>query len=251
MYRKILAFTSLIVSLTSHAALYDRGNGMIYDDVLDITWLQDSNYAQTSGYHIDGHMTWGEANTWAAQLVYGGYDDWRLPSARLMNPAFPCFADDGSCDQGYNITTSELGHMFYNNLGNQAYIVVTWPPINDVNTSFTDAVDGDTVSFLNLEYDGYGGFWYEEEFALSTNRAWDFHFLIGMQGSTVKSGTTNAWAVRDGDVAAVPVPAAAWLFGSALIGMISLKSRKGSECLLFSQPANPTPVVFWINKQAL
>jgi len=34
----------------SNAGLIDRGEGMIYDDVLDITWLQDSNYAKTSGY---------------------------------------------------------------------------------------------------------------------------------------------------------------------------------------------------------
>ena len=35
-------------SLHSQAALYDRGNGLIYDDVLDITWLQDANYAKTT-----------------------------------------------------------------------------------------------------------------------------------------------------------------------------------------------------------
>ena len=30
---------------TSHAALIDRGGGLIYDDVLNITWLQDAGYA--------------------------------------------------------------------------------------------------------------------------------------------------------------------------------------------------------------
>ncbi len=29
--------------------LIDRGNGMIYDTHEDLTWLQDANYAQTSG----------------------------------------------------------------------------------------------------------------------------------------------------------------------------------------------------------
>jgi len=29
---------------------------MIYDDVLNITWLQDADYAQTSGYDPDGLM---------------------------------------------------------------------------------------------------------------------------------------------------------------------------------------------------
>ena len=35
----------LLLSFNATAALYDRGNGLIYDDVLDITWLQDANYA--------------------------------------------------------------------------------------------------------------------------------------------------------------------------------------------------------------
>ncbi|MCP4407494.1 MAG: DUF1566 domain-containing protein, partial [Gammaproteobacteria bacterium] len=35
---------------TVQATLIDRGGGLIYDDVLNITWLQDANYAETSGY---------------------------------------------------------------------------------------------------------------------------------------------------------------------------------------------------------
>lgn len=61
-----------------NAALWDRGNVLIYDDVLDFTWLQDANYAQTSDYDDDGILEWQEALDWADQLVYGGYDDWML-----------------------------------------------------------------------------------------------------------------------------------------------------------------------------
>ena len=31
----------------AQAELHDRGNGLIYDDVLDITWLQDANLFKT------------------------------------------------------------------------------------------------------------------------------------------------------------------------------------------------------------
>ena len=120
MFKYVLALVGLSVSLSVNAALYDRGNGLIYDDVLDITWLQDANYAQASGYDSNGRMAWADAKTWADQLSYGGYDDWRLPSA-------------GSAPTvGIYNTTSEMGHMFYNNLGNAAYNSIT------SNVSFTN-----------------------------------------------------------------------------------------------------------------
>jgi hypothetical protein len=54
------------VSVSAQATLIDNGGGFIYDFDLGITWLQDANYASTSG------MTWSAANTWATTLVYGG-----------------------------------------------------------------------------------------------------------------------------------------------------------------------------------
>jgi len=67
-------------ALSAHALLIDRGGGMIYSTDMDITILQDANYAMTSGYDDDGYMTWTVANTWVQNLDYGGYDDWRLPT---------------------------------------------------------------------------------------------------------------------------------------------------------------------------
>jgi hypothetical protein len=79
---------------------------MVYDDVLKITWLQDANYAQTSGYDTAGQMDWNAAMTWANNLSYGGYDDWRLPSAlNYQDGSGPCF--------GFNCTSSEMGHLYY------------------------------------------------------------------------------------------------------------------------------------------
>lgn len=81
------------VSGVAQAALQGRDlNGSAgsfeayYDTVLDITWLADANYAQTSGYDADGLMNWATANTWAANLSFYNpatnqtYADWRLPT---------------------------------------------------------------------------------------------------------------------------------------------------------------------------
>ena len=40
----------LSTAIPVSATLIDRGNGLIYDDAQNITWLQDANYAFTSGY---------------------------------------------------------------------------------------------------------------------------------------------------------------------------------------------------------
>jgi hypothetical protein len=57
-----LFFSTLanVISVTStitDATLIDRGGGLIYDDVFDITWLQDANFAKTLGYDSDGMIS--------------------------------------------------------------------------------------------------------------------------------------------------------------------------------------------------
>ncbi|EGK72256.1 hypothetical protein METUNv1_01372 [Methyloversatilis universalis FAM5] len=36
-----------LASGVAQAPLHDRGGGLVYDDVLDVTWLADANYART------------------------------------------------------------------------------------------------------------------------------------------------------------------------------------------------------------
>jgi hypothetical protein len=171
-------------------------------------------------------MTWANANTWAAQLSYGGFDDWRLASANLIDANNPCQANDGSCDRGYKNTTGELGHMFYNNLSNLARRdtngTLRLSGFGVTNSSFTDGDSGDSVSILNLQNSAY---WLGEEYAPDTNLAWAFYTTSGTQDYGTKVNSLYSWAVRAGDVSSVPVPAAAWLFGTALLGLVGVKRR--------------------------
>ena len=48
----LLTVCLVALPLTANSALIDRGNGLIYDDLLDITWLQDANYDGT--FRVDG-----------------------------------------------------------------------------------------------------------------------------------------------------------------------------------------------------
>jgi len=186
---------------TAHATLYDRGGGMIYDSTRNITWLADMNYAKTSGYDSDGLMTWSQATAWANNLVFGGYDDWRLPT---LNPS------DTSCSNsfnpgggyglqyyGYNCTGGELSGLFVSDLGNRAN--------ESVLTQTGDTAEQITnlALFSNVQSVFY---WSGTEYAPDPSLAWGFNASIGYQRLDVKVYAFNAVAVRPGDVAAVPEP---------------------------------------------
>jgi len=135
-FTTIALLAGLSLSGAAQATLHDRGGGLIYDDVLNVTWLQDANYAKTSGYDDDGLMTWQGATGWVTNLSYFDsvrhviYDDWRLPTVTPVNGiGFQLYeaSDDrlwsGSRDWGYNIsapgsaypgtTASEMAYMYY------------------------------------------------------------------------------------------------------------------------------------------
>ena len=56
---------------------------MIYDPIQDLTFMQDVRLARTLGQDDDGEFNLNDANTWVADLQYGGYDDWRTATVLL------------------------------------------------------------------------------------------------------------------------------------------------------------------------
>ena len=219
------------LSGAANAALLDRGGGLIYDTDLNVTWLQDANYAKTSSYDADGLMNWNEAMTWAANLSYYDsvrnvtYTDWRLPT--VIDTGSPgCDLGLSGTDCGYNVNTAsgEMAHLFYDELGNLAKFVSTGP--------FGVPQEGwglvNKGPFTNFQSNN--PYWYGTEHEPNTALgAWQFYFHEGSQDSADKYISFSALAVRPGDVAAVPVPAAVWLFGSGLMGLIGVTRRKISH----------------------
>ena len=167
-----------------------------YDDVLDITWAADAN--------INDVDTWQNQNAWAAGLDIGGVTGWRLPTT--LQPDASCSnQQSGITSFGFNCSGSELGNLFYNTLGNTANSVTSTGPFSNVQST---------------------GYWSATQFATFTNSAWVFDMSNGNQVAIDKDFTFYAWAVHSGDVSAVPVPAAVWLFGSGLLGLAGFARRK-------------------------
>jgi hypothetical protein len=201
--------TTLLARDVNNDSLIDA----YYDTVLDITWLADAGYAQTSEYDADNRMTWDEAQSWIGTLnssSHLGVNDWRLPQV-WDSGSDGCNFSYGGTDCGWNADTStgEMASLFYDTLGNLS--------VYDTEGNFPQEGYGLTNSgpFSNIP-SFYT--WTDTESVANSGEAWYFHLGLGTQNDTDKTLERATWAVRSGDIGAsiVPIPAAVWLFGSGL-----------------------------------
>ena len=243
------------VASAADASLIDRGNGLIYDDVLNITWLQDAHLASTISFGVSGiadgsalydpagSMTWDTSKLWIDAMNaanYKGFSTWRLPTVQPVNGVSFQYdvSYDGSTDRGFNNyslsnpSQNELAYLYYVELGNLGLCDSTNAVNSPVDSCSQNTGWGlvNTGPFSNFDVGRYWTGTHSTQLdgeGFVQQRAFDLDANFGEMGTGATSGYKYAWAVINGDVglAAVPIPAAGWLLGSGIFGLAALGKR--------------------------
>jgi hypothetical protein len=180
-----------------NAALWDRGGGLIYDDVLDLTFLDDA----TEMHWLDpAKPSRTVALNYVENLQYYDpirdviWDDWRMPKITNIN------VTSSSME---TVVESELSYLYYNEFSKNPF---------------------DPSPFENLPeatyWLGSGGFGHPAP------GIWAFQFTTGLHAGQDPYDYHYVLPVRTGDV---PIPSTVWLLGSGLVALLGFgkKFKKG------------------------
>ncbi len=199
----------------AQASLTTIGTANYLGSDYNLIWDDDNNGNSVVWLDYSNDMdTWQNQTNWATSLDSAitintpGYnvtwddESWRLPYAGI---------DGNNIGFGYEVTTSEMGHLYYVELGNVA-----------------DGGLQNIGDFNNLIEGGYetGFYWaYPGAFGIPA----DFHMSGGYQHDMISPGQSGGYglAIRSAQVSsAVPVPGAIWLLGPGLAGLVGMRGKR-------------------------
>lgn len=191
------------------AGLAARPLGMVYDEEQDITWMPLPFYPTRD---------WFDAMAYADSLDYGGITTWRLPTTDPFDSTCSYRNDTNGGSWGFGCKGSELGYLYHVQLGIPA-------------AGFAYQADPQAAAFFpGLAQFGWA-YWSSTEFEGNSMWAFSLNFNGGLQAHPDKwtRSWIAAWAVADGDVAAVPEPSAAGLLALGLCGVLARRRLRGGK----------------------
>ncbi|PIE61897.1 MAG: hypothetical protein CSA29_00970 [Desulfobacterales bacterium] len=245
--KKILSLGTLALLLMTgmaHATLTTIGSATYNGANYNLIWDDDNN--GNSVVWLDykhAKAEWAEQRAWAASLdsaltinlnadyTVSWEGSWRLP----VSVDGPAVGGNGGPDAngnynhttGYNLHNSEMGHLFYVELGNQGAF--------DTNGNFQSPFGlKNTGEFNNITGNNRDWYWSDTELSEDPTQAFLFMMDDGGQGLNYKTEPNPygmdpnlfGLAVRTGQVSMVPVPGSIFLLGFGLTSLVGLCRRK-------------------------
>lgn len=184
----------LVLSGSALAALEVIGTASYQGNDYNLIWDDDNNGNSVIWLdYTHAPATWQNQNAWAAGLDPDGVGNtegqltitwnpgisvtwtdaaWRLPATVDGPFAYGC---DGTTTGGYNITNSEMGHLYYTELGNLGCKDTSCNPSAGCQAGYGLQ---NQAPFQNLIASWY---WSGTEYASNPAIAWSFHFHNGNQ----------------------------------------------------------------------
>lgn len=172
-------------------------DGLVWLDYTNFFAFWDNQVAWASGLSFsDAEVTIFSDYTTSIDFSTG----WRLPDAGTSPTA------------GYNVITSEMGNLFYNELG--------------LDAGSTSAAELNATNFDNLIARWY---WSGTECAPNSDSAWDFNMTSGEQYNRYKTTYYYGLALLSGQVSAadpVPEPATLLLISTGIAGFAGYRRKR-------------------------
>ncbi len=200
----------MLTTVSRAEFLYERAGGAaIYDWHQDITWLQDANYAASSGYDSDGRLPYNSALIFIDYLnaiQHLGITSWRLPVMNYVtNNGQGTFGYCGT-DKGHNVdpASGELAFLYYEHLKLQSKFDCNGQPQTPHGVTYSGP-------FININNNETQAYLYSTEYSPDPSRIWVLHFEYGGQHADGKLGASPIWPVFSGDLLyqpGDPLPAA-------------------------------------------
>ena len=195
----------VIISTSAEARLVSGLEGrVVYDTDLDVTWLGNMRLAATNTFGLPtgspsnthsvdvissgGYMNWYTAQAWVDGMNaenYLGIDNWRLPIS--IQPDASCSSQSSFGSAGTNCIHSEMGHLFYVELGGAP--------------STSIFATGDPSQLEKFENFASGGYWTGTDIVETAPfvGVYDFYFTDGGQGGTTKNAFSRPLKIANID----------------------------------------------------